>query len=195
MPLTVNEQRASFSLSGDDFSPPANDRVWKIAPESEKRAYWKRLGELAVERKRRELRKGLDAAGNKLKRVLKRSRPDGADGPPLSPHQAESRFQKYVAVRSTASGVTIFWMAGWAKVVGGHRSGNANGVVRDVVGLSPASQRWVKESARRWWRNRHDFHSPRSMGSGVNQALRIVPKRRIPAPLRRPAARPFPFAP
>jgi hypothetical protein len=153
MPLSVNEGKASFTLAGADFEP-ANDPAWRLASEGLRRAYWAHVGRLAVYFKRDELRRGLDAAGGKLARI-KQPRPDGADGPPLSPHYAESRFLRYCQVRTTARSATIFWGSGWAKVVGYHARGAGHLPVRDVIGLTRASQRKLAEHARLWWLRAH----------------------------------------
>jgi hypothetical protein len=174
MPLVVNDARASFTLGGPDFEP-AHDPAWRLATDGQRRAYWAHVGRLAVYFKRDELRRGLDAHGQRLARI-KQPRPDGAAGPPLSPHHAESRFQRYCQVRTTARGATIFWGSGWAKVVGGHASGRACGVVRDVIGLTPASQRRLADHARLWWLRQHGTAS----------------QRRAPQPQPRP--RPIPVA-
>jgi hypothetical protein len=164
MPLTVNEEKASFRLAGPDFEPEAGNVYWKNAGPSERKKYFDEVGRLAITRKRRDLEKGLDANGDKLKKVLPKSRPDGADGPPLSPHRVKSRFQRYVRVSASIDGVVIYWGYGWRKVVAGHRSGRACGVVRDVVGLSKAAQRWVRDNARAWWKARYNFHTPKKLG-------------------------------
>jgi hypothetical protein len=153
MPLTVNEARSSFHVEGDDWSP-VRDVWWQSATETRRREYWAYLGSRLRAAKDSELRRGLDATGERLARI-RYKRPDGSTGPPLTPHRADSRFRRYCRVVPTASGATLFWGQGWAVVVGGHRSGRACGVVRDVVGLSPASQRRVKAEARAWWRERY----------------------------------------
>lgn len=155
MPLTTDPKRANFTISGADYEP--TDTTWSFASESEKRAYWKRLGELAVEAKRWELRRGIDVNGRRFAPVRPASRTDGAAGPALSPHQAESRFQRLLRMVGTAQQCTLFWSHGWARYVKYHayRMGPRTLPVRDAVGLSPGRQRWVREGARLWWSNRH----------------------------------------
>lgn len=177
MPLTVDAKRSNFQVSGPDWEP-IRDIWWEAATPARRQAYWSFLASRLKAAKDSELRRGLDASGEKLTRI-KYKRPDGATGPPLTPHRASSRFRRYCRVVSTTDHATVFWGNSWAKVVGGHRSGRACGVERDVVGLSPASQKRVKAEARKWWRDRY---------KPVPKApkLQIVPRgRAVPAFSRR----------
>src|SRR4051812_4100607 len=101
--------------------------------------------------KRRELRRGVGVSGARLKAVKPESRPDGAKGPPLSPHQAESRSQKWLraSISHRNATVTLWWSHGWGRILNYHRDGNRHLPVRDVIGLTPADRRAHEAEMRR----------------------------------------------
>lgn len=150
MPLSIDEDRASFAVSGPEWLP----RGWAARPESAIRRARNRLGELLVRAKRRELQRGIDADGAKFAPV-KAPRPDGATGPPLSPHYGMSRLRRNVAFAVNKAGVTIFWRGFARKLAGWHtfKQGPRALPVRKVVGLSPAEQRRVRREIADWGRN------------------------------------------
>jgi hypothetical protein len=170
--IAVNVAKASFTL-GADWLPEG----FEAAPAALRAAALKQLGTLAVAELRRQLRAGKDAHGGKLQAIRHR-RPDGAQGPPLSPHQAGSRFQKWARFAVASGHVTVFWSHGWAKIVGAHafpraRKGGWSLPVRDVVGLAPAGRRRVKAQLDTWW---------------AGKAPRVVPASKpTPKPKRKPA--------
>lgn len=194
MPLVVNADKANFRISGADFEP-WRDEAWQRAGTEERRQYWDKVGELAFHEKKKELRRGIDIHGKRLK-PIKYRRPDGSTGPPLSPHQPNSRFQRNLSWANGANGCTVFWQGGWSRIVGAHASGYGNLPVRDVVGLTVASQARVKEGARLWWSNRHGVirwkPGPKPTGGGATGPAMPTPRRPQPAPTIRPpiAARP-----
>ncbi len=149
MPMAVDLNRASFNLTGPEFEPIGGG--WAFATTAEKRAYWREVGRLAVEAKRDELRRGINTLGRKFRAVKPSSRPDGATGPPLSPHQESSRFQKWARAATTDRSATVFWSHGWARIVGYHARGAGNLPMRDAVGLIQTSLKWVATMARRFW--------------------------------------------
>jgi len=153
---------ASFTIFGEDFTP--DDPEWLRATPARRRDYWKRVGELAIQAKQNELRRGIDVDGRALRPVKPESRKDGATGPPLTPHRGSSRFYYRMRVALRADGVTVFWGDNWARVVQAHRvgalirNGFGRGIriklpKRDVVGLTAHSQQWVAMRAASYWGN------------------------------------------
>ncbi len=139
----------SIKVSG--IEPP--DATWKQAPESERRAFWQRAGEIAVDVKRKSLARGLDRFGRRLK-PIKARRPDGAKGPPLTPHAAGSRTRRLLAFAVAKAHLTLYWRSGWGKILGYHAEGAGHLPVRDVIGLSKADERTIRDRAWTWWRAR-----------------------------------------
>lgn len=126
--------------------------LWDSATEAERKGYWRKLGELGIARKRWELNRGLDVDGKQMIPV-QQPRPDGADGPPLSPHTAGSRSQKWLRATAGKSHVTIWWSHGWGRILGYHADGVVIGAYRrDVIGLTPAGLKKVYEEAERWFK-------------------------------------------
>jgi hypothetical protein len=115
--------------------------------------YWNRLGELAQAAHRAQSRAGIGSDGSRLAKV-KDKRPDGAMGPPLSPHQADSRTQRNLAFSVGREGVTLWWRGGWGRILGYHANGEVIGApIRDVLGFSPRFAARVKRQATTYWRN------------------------------------------
>lgn len=197
MPIVVSVEKANFKLVGPEWFPAGP--AWARAREPERRAYRRRLGELAVEAKRRELRKGVGVDGKKFE-PRKWPRPDHANGPPLSPHRAQSRFQRLLAFAVNAGGVTLFWRGGWAKVVGAHAFprnntwGKPKRPVRDAVGLTPTSETWVREQALLWWANRHPGR-PKPPRPEPKPEPKPKPKPVPPPPTPKPKPAPIPAPP
>lgn len=153
MPLTVNEARDSFSLAGRDVEPL--DPYWPHLPASEHLAYYRILGEKARHRKLRELDAGVGVNGRRLASVKPESRRDGGSGPPLSPHNAASRFQRYLRVHVAVDRCVLYWGYGWRKVVRGHRIGWGALPIRDVVGLTKRDFAAAVAEARSEWAQRN----------------------------------------
>jgi hypothetical protein len=161
MPILVDEARATFRLAGPDFEP-YRDEDWKRASEADRKAYWNEVGRLAYAAKQRELAQGIGVDGKPLFPV-KHPRPDGAKGPPLSPHRIQSRFRRYLDWREGRDGVTLFWGHSWRAIVGYHMLGKGHLPVRNVVGLTLPSQNGIRERARRWWRARNPLNAVRRL--------------------------------
>lgn len=150
MPVLIDDTR--IRIGGDDYEPAG--LAWLYARPEQRREHWRTVGNLAVRRIRNRLRLGRDKDGRPLAR-LRTKRPDGADGPPLTPHRAESRFSRYLRVSATPRGCVVFWGHGWAKVVRGHKLGWGALPVRDVVGLTRADERYIRAEARAVWARKH----------------------------------------
>ena len=149
---TRDIRRARFALSGSDAAPTG--LAWLAAAPLAKRAYWRHLAGEMVAEKRRELHKGIGVDGQRL-RPRKRPRPDGARGPVLAPHYADSRFTIKLRSRGLDDRAQVWWVRDWAPVVEGHATGEATGVVRDVCGLTAEGQRRAIRRARAWWDGQH----------------------------------------
>jgi hypothetical protein len=193
MPLTVNRAKASFRLHGADFEP-WRDRDWARATPRQRRAYWTMIGSLARAAKRAELHAGVDVRGDDFTALAPATlRHRQGAGPPLSPLQARSRFQRLCQYRPGVDGATIFWSHGWARIVGYHAfpKGPRRLPVRDAVGLTAALQSAVKRDARSWWRRvgsrigagrRPDVGPP---GTAVRGRVAFLPPGGRPDPLAR----------
>jgi hypothetical protein len=167
----------SIVITGID--PPGFDQA---AP-AEQRAFRVRTGELAVHLLRDQLRRGIGRDGQQLKPVKPSSRPDGARGKPLVPHNAASRTSKWLRYSIRKDGVTLWWSHGWATILGYHRRGEGHLPVRDV-GPSDATLRRLKSGMAEWWRRRHRV--PILAGPGVAQhGPEVLPLVKPPAPPRR----------
>jgi hypothetical protein len=189
---TVTAADLRIVLTGPDYEPTGP--AWGRATEAERRAYWKRVAEIAYFIKRQEIARGIGADGRKLPPVKLESRPDRAKGPPLAPHQAESRTARLLAYSSTATGATLYWRASgrksWALILGYHAriEGYVEGAPeRDTIGISPRGRARVAAQARDWWAARHGIPPAR---------IPRTPILRPPVPTVRPrptvAARPQP---
>jgi hypothetical protein len=153
---TVTAADLRIVLTGAEFEPTGP--AWDRATEAERRAYWRRLAEIAYFIKRQEIARGIGADGKKLTPVQPSSRPDGAKGQPLDPHYGESRTARLLAYSSTATGATLYWRAAgrksWAVILGyhAHVGGEVRGApLRDTIGISPRGRKQVATQARQWW--------------------------------------------
>jgi hypothetical protein len=191
---TVTAADLRIVLTGAEFEPTGP--AWDRATEAERRAYWRRLAEIAYFLKRQEIARGIGADGRKLPPVKPESRPDRAKGPPLAPHQAESRTARLLAYSSTATGATLYWRASgrrsWAEILGYHAriEGHVEGApLRDTLGISPRGRARGIAQARDWWAAWHGIPPAR---------MPRAPILRPPVPTVRPrptvAARPQPGA-
>jgi hypothetical protein len=153
---TVTAADLRIVLTGAEFEPTGP--AWDRATEAERRAYWRRLAEIAYFVKRQEIARGIGADGKKLPPVKPSSRPDGAKGQPLDPHYGESRTARLLAFSATATGATLYWRASgrksWAVILGYHAriGGEVRGApLRDTLGISPRGRKQVAVQARQWW--------------------------------------------
>lgn len=147
------------------FNQPLAGRIeprvqsWSDAVPADRLAFYKRAGELAVEQKRAELARAIGINGRRMK-PRKHPRPDGANGPVLTPHREASRTARLLDARATATGVTLYWHAGlgktthstpWGTILGFHAAGQVRGApVRDVR-LSTRGINKVRGEMARWW--------------------------------------------
>ncbi len=137
-----------------------NSESWRSAKAADRLAFYKQAGDVAVSIKRDELSRGIGANGRKMK-PRKRPRPDGANGPVLTPHDEKSRTSRLMASRATSSGVTLYWHAGirkgqktaWGTILGFHAAGDGHLPVRDVR-LSKRGVGLVRKAMETWWEER-----------------------------------------
>lgn len=181
---------------------------FNLYPATERKAYWTRVGELAIQVKRREVLRGIGADGRPLIKVRPSSRPDHAKGPALVPHYAQSRTLRLLAMRVSENGVTLFWHSGhgrkqklpWATILGFHADGVVIGAyVRNTIGISPAGMRKIEREAKQWWRNRRvnrqmiDLYIHKVTPMGSDGKPKPAPKQprtiviRKPTPIKLPA--------
>lgn len=93
--------------------------------------------------------------------AVQQPRPDGAEGPPLNPHNRQSRSQKWLRATPAKGHVTIWWSHGWGKILGYHAEGVVIGAFkRDVIGLTPAGEKYVYRRAEDWLRNKIKSETP-----------------------------------
>ena len=180
----------AITLDAAAWLPP---HEWAAAPEFLRRKYLERVRDLAIFRKRDELRRGLGVDGEKLI-PRKHPRADGAKGPPLIPHRVDSRTWKRVRGSIGKGHVTIWWGAGWGKVLGYHREGAGPLPVRDVIGFTPAGGRWLRDRARDYWRSIFG-HGPPPHPTRLNAPRPARPKPALPVRLpiaARPLVRRYP---
>jgi hypothetical protein len=134
-------------LNAAEWIPAAE---WAAAPESIRRRYINRVRELALARKTSEINRGIGADGQRLRPV--RSRPDGATGPPLSPHRPESRTRLRLRGYVGKGHVTLTWTHGWLTILTYHAEGAGHLPERDTLGISPAGLKKIQADARLFWR-------------------------------------------
>ncbi len=139
------------AITLDNLAPPV---AWRAADARARREFLEFARVRAVATLRAQLVAGRDRYGARLKPVLPTSRPDGADGPPLTPHDEGSRSQKWIRSQAAPSrrGVTLWWSHGWGAILGYHGDGLVRGApVRDVRGLAPGRLRTLRRECRAWW--------------------------------------------
>ena len=133
-------------------------RSWRSATAADRKALYEFAGRLAVAEKRAELARAIGSDGRRME-ARKRPRPDGANGPVLTPHDERSRTARLMAARAWAGGVTLFWHSGigkgqrtpWGTILGYHADGKVKGApVRDVR-LSGRGIGRVRAEVARWW--------------------------------------------
>lgn len=152
-----NVRRLRNRISGGDRNeihlvvPAAGSQEWLSTNRQIRSRYLRQLGPLAVNMHGWQCARGLDADGKRLRAVLPSSRPDGATGPPLTPHYAESRTRDLIRFRvdPDAGEVILFWAEDWGVILGYHAYELRKR--RDVLGLSPRFLgNWEAEANRVW---------------------------------------------
>lgn len=156
---------AKFEVHG---LAPERDPLWHLAGEPVHREFWRVVVTLVKERNEYDRARGLDRFGHKLPgisrytRAHRRSAMGQADpnAPPLTPADAASRTVAWFDGRAFPDHAEFFWRKGWGKILGYHQRGaynhwsKRNLPIRDVIGISPKSLRWVQKNAALWWENR-----------------------------------------
>lgn len=146
-----------------------NDLRWKAASNAERRAFYSKAGDVALERLKKQLSRGVGANGRAMKPRKQAVLDDGADGPVMEPHYDLSRVIRLSDYQATDRSLTLFWQAGTGHA--SHRQArkkgkkatpfgtilqyHADGLVRNApvrdVRLSRASIHQVKLEMRKWW--------------------------------------------
>ena len=133
------------------------------APPSERLIYWGFVAEFLMQRKDRELARGLDKDGKPLKPISERTRkhrrsamtPSGRGSPtapPLTPAYQKSRTRSLFTARAYSTHVVGFWKfdpwtgRSWGDILDYQAKEG-----RDVFGLSPDGIVWVKVRADEKW--------------------------------------------
>lgn len=156
--------------------------AWDRATGPQRRAFFLEAGRLAVEAKREELTRAIGADG-KTMAPRKHPRPDGANGPVLTPHDAASRTARLMAAHADPAGMTLFWRAGlsarqrlpWGTILGFHAGGFVRGApVRDVR-LSRRAIGRLKKQLGAWWHARHRADAARVRGDDPTPAPKMKP--------------------
>lgn len=131
--------------------PAAASPEWRNTARTVRTRYLRLLGPIAARMHGWQCARGLDARGKRLRAVLPSSRPDGATGPPLTPHYAASRTRDLIRFRvdPDAGEVILFWAEDWGTILGYHARELPKR--RDVIGLSPGFlSNWEAEANRMW---------------------------------------------
>jgi hypothetical protein len=187
----------NIRLAGPEFEP--TDPRWRLAGHAERLAYFRKLGEIALEVKKAEIRRGISRTGRKLKPVKMQYRKDGATGPPLIPHVDESRTIRLLAAHAMVTGVTLFWRpdAGrsWRRILGYHayKHGPRSLPVRNTIGITPKGQQTIARRAKAEWdAQQGELFMPPAPEPGPPPlpGLRPTPAAPAPVPLPGQAARP-----
>lgn len=132
--------------------------AWRSAAAADRLAYFAAAGELAVKLKRAELARAIGANGRRMK-ARKHPRPDGADGPVMTPHDEASRTARLMASHADPRGMTLFWRSGhggaqrlpWGTILGFHAGGFVEGAPKRDVRLSKAGIARVRREMAIWW--------------------------------------------
>ncbi len=184
----------NIRLQGPQWEPPGYD----VAPMEARKWYWKTLGDIAHEIKREEISRGIGISGRPLKPIIQKYRKDGATGPPLIPHDFESRTQRLLAVHVMIDGVTLFWRGhgrqSWATILGYHayKHGPRALPVRNTIGISRGGMTKIRARAFAAWRARAKKEPP---PPPVPEPPAPPPKPpRVPKPVPKPKP-PVPPAP
>jgi hypothetical protein len=161
-------------------------RSWKSAKAADRKALYEFAGELAVKEKRKELARAVGANGRRM-RPRKHPRPDGANGPVMTPHDEASRTGRLLAFRAWAGGITLFWHAGlsrgqrkaWGTILGYHAAGKVRGAPRRDVRLSKRGIGAVAAAVRKWWTARLRAATRREKARAVAAAQKPAPLARL----------------
>jgi hypothetical protein len=173
MPLyaTARNRTARFRVSGRDCWPPE----WATRPPStrQRRKYFAILAVELYLQKQASLAAGEDYQGDLLAEVKRprkgtsdwHGRPyRGGSGPPLAPYRTTSRVRNLLRFKSDSRSASVYWIPAplggrkpgskgpktYPELLVIHANGSA-GVMRNVIGLSPARLLVaVERSIRRW---------------------------------------------
>lgn len=144
---------AALTITLSKFEPPDIDQ-WRRLTTAQRKEWFKLVGKHAVTTLRKRLLDGRDRHGKKFLRRLN-PRPDGASGPPLSPHDAASRSVRLMSSRWTDKDATIYWEEGWGEILAYHQAGIPSRLgkrVRDVAGFTDKERVEIYNAALGEWK-------------------------------------------
>lgn len=139
-----------------------DDPTWAVASASRRVLFFREAADRAVALKRAELSRGIGANGRRMP-ARRRPRPDGADGPVLTPHGDSSRTARLMAGHGDYKGMTIYWRSGhsgsqklpWGTILGFHARGEVPGAPPRDVRLSRRGIGQLRREMAAWWLQRH----------------------------------------
>ena len=171
-----------------DLAP--DDPTWGEASPATRLAFFRHAGDRMVAIKRGELARAIGANGRRMA-ARKWPRPDGATGPVLTPHGADSRTARLMAAHATVESVTLFWRSGhskaqrlpWGTILGFHAAGQVKGAPARDVRLSGKGLRTLKDEMLAWWRENH-APALRKAREGRLAAEEAARRKAMPRPTR-----------
>jgi hypothetical protein len=176
MPQYIDPDAARVRLRGPDCEPlEAN---WRYASTARRAAYFAELARIAFELLYDRISRGVGVDGRKLVAVKPNSRPDGAKGPPLTPHEQASRTRRLLAHAGGRDAATVYWRNGWGRYLAFHARGAGHLPVR---------------RAREWWKSGGWRFGPPSpplpkaalpFGVGADAPLPVAVLQALPPDLR-----------
>lgn len=181
------------------------DPSWRSASIADRRAFYARAGDVALDRLKTQLSRGVGANGRPMKARIRAVLPDGADGPVMEPHHDLSRVIRLSDYMATDRSLTLFWQAGtghathrrarkagkkpkpFGTILKYHADGEVpHAPVRDVR-LSKASIHQVKLAMRAWWEARAKAGRKAEVKAKAKARARAPKAKATPKPARPPA--------
>jgi hypothetical protein len=155
---------AAWTLSGIE---PV-DNTFRGSDEDTKRAFWRWISSIGVDRFHWRCNRGLDRNGEELTAIAASTRARGrkrsytglgnADNPPLVPALGLSRTEALLKGRGFSDHAEWYWrddpVSGlhWGQVMLWHAAGGGGRYPqRDVIGWSTSDIAWLRAEGQRWW--------------------------------------------
>jgi hypothetical protein len=193
------------------------DLAWKKATLTDRKAFYEKAGDVALERLKIQLGRGIGANGRLMKPRLRAVLPDGSDGPVMEPRYDASRVISLSDYMATPRSLTVFWQGGtghqthrrarklrqqkkkggkkpppFGQILAWHADGEVpHAPVRDVR-LSRSSIQQIKLTMRKWWEARQRSQARKAKPTPAAVPTPPPARRRSRAIPPRPAARPVP---
>lgn len=146
-------------MSGDLTIPirrfePTDQAAWEAASVSQRRAWYGFVARAAMAALKTRFLEGKDRFGKTLRPRL-HERDDGANGPPLVPHEARSRSITLMRERHSSKEALIYWDGGWGKILACHAEGipsRLGAVRRDMGGFTDKERDSIRRQASEQWK-------------------------------------------